>query len=252
MKEILYHGIPIDGRMPLFNAENRQAVRDDRKGQTRRPMDPQPVLVSDAWRWKNIAWGVGGAQISDEFIVDRCPYGKAGDVRCLCEPLMRGAGGLVYYRDVGPNHFLDPSCDAPVISLITGKPIPWRWKRDTLTSIHMPTEAARTIHKVTDIRVERVQEITPLDAICEGYPFGLPSAGNSDVYTDRMVVAWFRNLWDSIYAKPRPILQAKKIVAYKSYPWSEDTCDPRTMINGKPHHCHPNPWVWVNVFEKVV
>ena len=48
MKEkILYHGIPIVGRMPLFNAEMRQAVRDDRKGQTRRPMDPQPVLVSD-------------------------------------------------------------------------------------------------------------------------------------------------------------------------------------------------------------
>ena len=243
MKEkILYHGIPIVGRMPLFNAEMRQAVRDDRKGQTRRPIDPQPVLVSDAWRWKNIAWGVGGAQISDEFIVDHCPYGKPGDVRCMREPLICSTKGMAGYRDDYQ----------PAISLITGKPIPWRWKRNTLASMHMPTEAARTIRRVTGIRVERVQEITPLDAICEGYPFGLPSAGNSDVYTDRMVVAWFRNLWDSIYAKPSPILQAKKIVAYKSYPWSEETRDPRTTINGKPHHCHPNPHVWVNVFERVV
>jgi len=222
MKEkIMYHGIPIDGRMPLFTVGNRQAIRDKLKTQTRRPIDPQPVLVSDAWRWKNIAWGVGGAQISDEFIVDHCPYGKPGDVRCMCEPLMRGAGGLAYYRDVGPNHFLDPSCDAPVISLITGKPIPWRWKRDILTSIHMPTEAARTVRKVTDIRVERVQEITPLAAVYEGYSFDLPSAESSDVYTDRMLVAWFRTLWDSINAK-------------RGYGWDV------------------SPWIWIVEFEKVI
>ena len=224
MKEkILYHGIPIVGRMPLFNAEMRQAVRDDRKGQTRRPMDPQPVLVSDAWRWKNIAWGVGGAQISDEFIVDRCPYGKAGDVRCMCEPLMRGAGGLAYYRDVGPNHFLDPSCDAPVISLITGKPIPWRWKRDTLASIHMPTEAARTVCRVTDIRVEWVQEIDYDDVIAEGVKQkwtcispGLGSyAHDNDVFDD------FQALWNLIYAK-------------RGYSFDV------------------NPHVWVNVFEQVM
>ena len=237
--------------MPLFNAENRQAVRDDRKEQTRRPMKSQPTLPLQ-FMGANSAHTVAYFGKDKDVSLDDaaiCPYGTVGDVRCMCEPLMRGATtGVAYYLDNWRLHW--PT--TPVISLITGKPIPWRWKRDTLTSIHMPTEAARTIHKVTDIRVERVQEITPLDAICEGYPFGLPSAGNSDVYTDRMVVAWFRNLWDSISTKPRPILQAKKIVAYKSYPWSEDTCDPRTMINGKPHHCHPNPWVWVNVFEKVV
>ena len=262
MKEILYHGIPIDGRMPLFNAEMRQAVRDDRKGQTRRPIDPQlkkwsfqngSLFYSFEKAHKGVKASSVGPFGNEEqawryFINKHCPW-TVGDVRCMREPLMRGATtGVAYYLDDYRSH--RPA--TAVISLITGKPIPWRWKRDTLTSIHMPTEAARTIHKVTDIRVERVQEITPLDAICEGYPFGLPSAGNSDVYTDRMVVAWFRNLWDSIYAKPSPILQAKKIVAYKSYPWSEETRDPRTTINGKPHHCHPNPHVWVNVFERVV
>jgi len=212
MKEkVLYHGIPIDGRMPLFTVGNRQAIRDKLKWQTRRPIEPQPVLVSDAWRWKNIAWGVSGAQISDEFIVDHCPYGKPGDVRCMREPLKRGpVSDCAYYLD-----------DVPVISLITGKPIPWRWKRDTLTSIHMPTEAARIVRRTTDIRVERVQEITPGDAIYEGYQLDLPSAKNSDVYTDRMLVAWFRTLWNSIYAK-----------------------------HG--HGFDVNPWVWVIEFKKVV
>jgi len=210
MKEkILYHGIPIVGRMPLFNAENRQAVRDDRKGQTRRPMDPQPVLVSDAWRWKNIAWGVGGAQISDEFIVDRCPYGKAGDVRCMCEPLMKGATTRVaYYSD----DWNLRQIAAPVISLVTGKPIPWRWKRDTLASIHMPTEAARTILKVTDIRVERVQEISEEDSITEGIGW---------VSMMQTPIEAFLEIWNSIYAK-------------------------------RGFGFDVNPHVWVNVFEKVV
>jgi len=223
MKEkILYHGIPIVGRMPLFNAEMRQAVRDDRKGQTRRPMDPQPVLVSDAWRWKNIAWGVGGAQISDEFIVDHCPYGKIGDVRCMCEPLMRGATtGVVYYLDDYRLH--RPATAA--ISLITGKPIPWRWKRDTLTSIHMPTEATRTVCRVTDIRVERVQEISEDDARAEGVERlilspteigGVPVHPMTSYYRDA-----FRLAWDSIYAK-----------------------------HG--HGFDVNPWVWVIEFRNVV
>ena len=214
MKEkILYHGIPIAGRMQLFNAEMRQAVRDDRKGQTRRPIDPQPVLVSDAWRWKNIAWGVGGAQISDEFIVDHCPYGKIGDVRCLCEPLVRGLDEMTYYRDDVDTRPLYSGDITQVISLVTGKPIPWRWKRDTLTSIHMPTEAARTVCRVTDIRVERVQDITFDGMKAEGL---YSTIGYGPIYYEM-----WQELWNSIYAK-------------RGYGFAV------------------NPHVWVNVFEKVV
>jgi len=245
MKEkILYHGIPIVGRMPLFNAEMRQAVRDDRKGQTRRPLEPQPDEVTADILQPYVWYAADKGDFAGD--VDRplkCPW-TVGDVRCMCEPLMRGAGGLAYYRDVGPNHFLDPSCDAPVISLITGKPIVWRWKRDTLTSIHMPTEAARTILKLTDIRVERIQDISEEDVQaegCTGSPLGMKA--------DAML---FPTFWNAIYAKPRPIRHAKEIVAYESHPWSEETRDPRTTINGKPHRCCPNPHVWVNVFEKVV
>ena len=206
MKEkIMYHGIPIDGRMPLFTVGNRQAIRDKLKTQTRRPIDPQPVLVSDAWRWKNIAWGVSGAQISDEFIVDHCPYENVGDVRCMCEPLMRGPDGMVYCSD---DRYMPHA-----ISLITGKRIPWRWKRDTLASIHMPTEAARTVCRVTDIRVERVQEITGKDAENE--------IGGWDELHKYDPISEFSDLWESIYAK-------------RGLGW------------------YVNPWVWVIEFRNVV
>jgi len=231
-KPILYHGIPIVGRIPLFNAEMRQAVRDDRKGQTRWPMKSQPTLPLQ-FMGANSAHTVAYFGKDKDVSLDDaaiCPYGNVGDVRCMCEPLMRGATtGVAYYLDDYRLHW--PA--TAVISLITGKPIPWRWKRDTLTSIHMPTEAARTVCKVTDIRVERVQEI-----------IGWVSMMQTPIKA-------FLEIWNFIYAKPCPILQAKEIVAYESYPWSEKTRDPRTTINGKPHHCHPNSWVWVSTFEKL-
>jgi len=233
MKEILYHGIPIDGRMPLFNAEMRQAVRDDRKGQTRRPIDPQlkkwsfqngSLFYSFEKAHKGVKASSVGPFGNEEqawryFINKHCPW-TVGDVRCMCEPLMRNAAsGMAHYRDDWRLSYFA----APAISLITGKPIPWRWKRDTLTSIHMPTEAARTICRVTDIRVERVQDIDYDDVIAEGVKQkwtcispGLGSyAHDNDVFDD------FQALWNLIYAK-------------RGYSFDV------------------NPHVWVNVFEQVM
>jgi hypothetical protein len=213
MKEkILYHGIPIAGRMPLFNAENRQAVRDDRKEQTRRPMKSQPTLPLQ-FMGANSAHTVAYFGKDKDVSLDDaaiCPYGTVGDVRCMCEPLMRGATtGVAYYLDNWRLHW--PT--TPVISLITGKPIPWRWKRDTLTSIHMPTEAARTVCRVTDIRVERVQDITFDGMKAEGL---YSTIGYGPIYYEM-----WQELWNSIYAK-------------RGYGFAV------------------NPHVWVNVFEKVV
>jgi hypothetical protein len=229
MKEqILYHGIPIVGRMPLFTFGNRQAVRDDRKGQTRRVMKEQPSCNLEGayfdaydggpqWNW----WLPDGRMCNGHDVI-RCPYGIPGDVRCMCEPLKRGRdglapGGLAYYRD-------DREL---VISLITGKPIPWRWKRDYLASIHMPTEAARTICRITDIRVEKLQEISDEDAETEGiqwcrnefgvYQWKIP--GDKDGWFDYANDA-FGYLWDSINKA-------------KGYGWDVPQ------------------WVFVNTFEKL-
>ena len=58
-------------------------------------------------------------------------------------------------------------------------------------SIHMPRAAARLFLRVTDVRAERLHEISENDAVCEGYKgFGNLSAKEL-FYCD----------WDSIHIK---------------------------------------------------
>ena len=218
--KILYHGIPIVGRMPLFTFDNRQAVRDGLKTQTRR-LNGLEEINQDSDRWQFVGF-------KDDKAIFRIP-GRTqrwiklpwavGDTRCMCEPLIRGHDGIAYYRDDIDNWSTDEWYTASMaISLITREPLEWRWKRDYLASIHMPTEAARTVCKITDIRIERLQKISEEDAKAEGTVYYIASGG---IQAEEMSMrAQFGMLWDSIYAA-------------KDYGW--DT----------------NPWVWVNVFEKM-
>lgn len=96
-------------------------------------------------------------------------------------------------------------------------------------SIHMPKEAARIFLKVTNIRVERLQDISEEDAIAEGIerygPFGEfkgdphPSGGMMRFRAYSKAARAFQDLWDSINAK--------------KHPWDS------------------NPWVWVYDFERI-
>ena len=82
-------------------------------------------------------------------------------------------------------------------------------------SIHMPRWASRITLRVTNVRVERVQEISEEDALAEGV-YG-DEAAPFDQATATMC---FEALWDSINAK-------------RGYGWDA------------------NPWVWVVEFERV-
>lgn len=96
-------------------------------------------------------------------------------------------------------------------------------------SIHMPKEAARIFLKVTNVRCERLQDISEEDAIAEGIekygPFGEfkgdphPSVGMMRFRAYSKAARAFQDLWDSINAK--------------KYPWKS------------------NPWVWVYDFERI-
>jgi len=197
MKEtILYHGIPIVGRMPLFTVDNRQAIRDNLKTQTRRVIDPPPPLFP-GW-WKGLHWASEGHFRMGT--IEHYPHGKVGDVRCVCEPLMRGAAtGVAYYRDDWKSHQIA----TPVVSLVTGKPIPWRWKREYLVSLYMPTEAARTVRVTTDIRVEKLQEISEEDAKAEGvledgWEDNIPGG---PIRTGHVARLAFESMWEQINHK---------------------------------------------------
>jgi hypothetical protein len=89
---------------------------------------------------------------------------------------------------------------------------PTRWR----PSIFMPKEAARIWLTVTDVRVERLKEITAQDAKAEG--MFEPYIASETGYETEMR-GQFRDLWDSLNAK-------------HGYGWDSD------------------PWVWVVSFKR--
>jgi hypothetical protein len=80
-------------------------------------------------------------------------------------------------------------------------------------SIHMKRSDSRLALRITDVRVQRVQEITHEDAVAEGV--GAAWLPDSNQF------ATFARLWDSINAK-------------RGYLWES------------------NPWVWAISFERVM
>jgi hypothetical protein len=191
--------------MPVFKPKMRAANREGLKWQTRRVIDPQIEWQEDIFQRRKS--GTIDQFTYSEFM-DTCPYGKAGDYCYMREPLYHGFGGVAYYRD-----------DLTMVRhALTGEPITWRWKKDVLTSIFMPKEAARSIYQYASISVERVQDISRDDAKAEGVSGIWKNPPEKEEHYSRVLlnpyVANYSVLWDMINAE-------------RGYPWES------------------NPWVWV-------
>jgi hypothetical protein len=93
------------------------------------------------------------------------------------------------------------------------KPFHMKWK----PSIHMHRWASRITLRITDIRVERLQDVSEDDARAEGCPYPAEWAGRF-VDRDETAKTWFKSLWNN--------------------------------ING-PGAWDDNPWVWVISFERM-
>ncbi len=86
-------------------------------------------------------------------------------------------------------------------------------------SIHMPKEAARIFLRVTNVRVERLQDITVEDALAEGMDKYIRLNGELD---ENSIITSFIGIWNSTIKKSD----------LDRYGWNA------------------NPWVWVIEFER--
>lgn len=114
-------------------------------------------------------------------------------------------------------------------------------------SIHMPKAAARIFLKVTNVRIERLQDISDEDAIAEGidrffaedvmsYLFYPPKNKKKAVYIGPCEISGTYIAEDTAFFNERP--------AYHSFRSLWDS------INGD-GSWHTNPWVWIYEFERV-
>ncbi|ATM92222.1 hypothetical protein ACXG8N_002181 [Klebsiella aerogenes] len=218
----------------IFNGEMVRAILDGRKTQTRRIMKVQPEpsksRPGDFWfsskKLESMVhisdFAPGNSPIADYhlFIQEHCcPFGAVGD--------------RIWVRETWARYNIDQNSHDLAYRATT--PADWpeegRWR----PSIHMPRWASRILLEITNVRIERLNAISPEDAESEGLERtnftgfgdepGLPSYPEPDVYFDPLKKQWkeyppeaFAGLWESIYGEGS---------------WKA------------------NPWVWVIEFKRV-
>lgn len=190
----------------LFNSEMVRAILEGRKSCTRRIVKPQQLIGMLPDKCKN--------GVPEEFLKEKklmfkphcdmtdielintaykAPY-QIGDILYVRETWMDYAGLTMYKAD----------CDKYKLESLNFAGFGWH------PSIHMPKEAARIWLKITDVRVERLQDMTDDDAEAEGcFDYTSTALGFPDV-------------WDSTIKKSD----------LDRYGWAAD------------------PWVWVIEFER--
>lgn len=189
----------------LFNTEMVRAIMDGRKSCTRRMVKPQPNekhtyplgFVTDSTEKKEVGcFGFGINEYSGSIQYTKPQY----------QP-----GDILYVRETW-GHPISLNSDKQYV-FRADKIAESGFKNDSHIwhpSIHMPKEAARIWLKVTDVRVERLQDVTDDDAEAEGcFDYTSTALG-------------FPDIWDSTIKKSD----------LDRYGW--DT----------------NPWVWVIEFER--
>lgn len=132
----------------LFNTEMVRAILDGRKACTRRILKGGIPFDEKAEYWNVLKKGEWSGPICvEDFIKQFSPY-KPGDILYVRETFIQAAAHTFWYKADDKSWMSEGL----------------HWK----PAIHMPKEAARIWLKVTDVRVERLQEITEDGAKAEG------------------------------------------------------------------------------------
>ena len=180
----------------IFNDEMVRAILGGNKTQTRR-------IVEEKFY---------GRAVAAELLAKHCPYGQPGD-RIWVRETYRVHGkatdvATLVYRASVRNSWTEQTHRVPVD--VCNKPVSEKWT----PSIHMPRWASRILLEITDVRVERLRDMSEADAKAEGaspamYKITPPEA----VYR-----VGFGDIWRSIYGQDN---------------WLS------------------NPWVWVIEFKRI-
>lgn len=209
----------------IFNADMVRAILDGRKTQTRRIVKSVPtthdfhgwVMSSTCAKDEGKAvWAIGDSPLLKDPIRLNFPLGKIGDrlwvretfgLRVLRDAL-GGTGEFITYQASKP--------DAVYCTCADGSAIPMKWK----SPAQMPRRSSRILLEITDVRVERLQDISRDDAIAEGAPPSHPSIDtvSREYGFPDFSRSWFGQTWWHIYGKEN---------------WQA------------------NPWVWVIEFKQI-
>lgn len=189
----------------LFNTKMVQAILKNRKTATRRPIKNVDIKVYKATLFDGTVYDRvrlaeneeiifdGGFKDLNFVVKDYAPH-QVGDIlyvrETFCYDDFDNGGETIYYKaDYGERHLKDLFTDCGM-----------KWK----PSIHMPKEASRIFLKVTDVRVERLQDITVEQVKKEGVLDCGQPIEIQDTYADGVVnwyKALFENLWNSTIKK---------------------------------------------------
>ena len=193
----------------LFNTEMVRAILDGRKTCTRRICkDANECTVPDMEFYNADRRTYAVHNFADKEHMEQlstaertCPI-CTGDILYVRETWKEAPKGYYYYEDWQKDDIADVT----------------KWK----PSIHMPKEAARIWLKVTDVRVERLQEISEDGAKAEGANFKNGKNVGFEEKMNRTAIERFTEIWNSTIKKSD----------IDRYGWDA------------------NPWVWVIEFER--
>jgi hypothetical protein len=192
----------------LFTPENHRLILSGQKTQTRRVVKIQPCVIQG-----ELMHHIGGPKW-ESGLPYMSPFGGYKDRLYIKE-------GVITHCSIPQliGYYLD-GCRATES---------WMARR---TAMFMPKSMARTWLEITEVRVERLQDISASDALAEGVAhteFWTPNELEGKPFEEKF--------WDDFEFFHRyPQMVYKKI-------WDS--------INGKKHPFESNPWVWVISFKKI-
>ena len=184
----------------IFNTDMVRTILDGRKTFTRRLVKPQPA--------KDMIYKLGYCVDGDKKDIGKYGFGSSecgGDIRFVKPPCQ--SGDILYVRetwnicnmDIEDNSMIfiyradEPAEEKTARTVIVSDEVYEKYELNMAennpewrSSIHMPKEAARIWLEVTDVRVERLQDIDADGIVSEGLEIGCD----------------FENIWNATVKKP--------------------------------------------------